>query len=59
MTTERVMFRLLQTPCCSTMLCWVNPRLPSYCSECGKFIYPAIKGCVLLCDDTSTLKYKS
>jgi len=33
---EKVHFRLIQTPCCSSLLCYVNPRLPSYCSECGK-----------------------
>jgi hypothetical protein len=25
------------------MLCWVNPRLPNYCPECGKFIYADLK----------------
>jgi hypothetical protein len=55
-TTERVPFRLLQTPCCSTLLCWVNPRFPSHCPECGKGIYPEIKGCVLQSDENATLK---
>lgn len=37
--TERVAFRLIQTPCCGSLLCWVNPRLPTFCPECGKQIY--------------------
>lgn len=36
MNRERIMFRLLQMPCCGIMLCWANPRLPNYCPECGK-----------------------
>lgn len=40
---EKVLFRLIVTPCCSQMLCWVNPRLPNYCPECGKFIYADLK----------------
>lgn len=34
-THERVKFRLIHTPCCGTLLCWVNPRLPTHCPECG------------------------
>jgi DNA-directed RNA polymerase subunit RPC12/RpoP len=37
-TNERINFRLIQTPCCGTLLCWINPRLPSHCPECGKTI---------------------
>ncbi len=55
-TTEVVPFRLLRMPCCGTLLCWVNPRLPSHCTECGKMIYPEIKSCVLHRDDGATLK---
>jgi hypothetical protein len=42
-TRELVPFRLIQTPCCGTMLCWVNPRLPNYCPECGKHIFRDLK----------------
>lgn len=35
-STERVHFRLFMMPCCGHQLCWVNPRLPSFCPECGK-----------------------
>jgi hypothetical protein len=24
-------------------LCWVNPRLPNYCQECGKYIFRDLK----------------
>jgi hypothetical protein len=56
MTTERVHFRLIQTPCCGTMLCWVNPRFPTYCPECGKQIYLEVKACVMAEDDMATLR---
>lgn len=55
-TTERVHFRFLQAPCCSALLCWVNPRLPNYCPECGTHIFPAIRSCVLNSDDSAFLK---
>lgn len=35
---ERVHFRLMCMPCCGQMLCWVNPRLPMYCPECGRMV---------------------
>lgn len=35
-TNELVIFRLMRMPCCGHMLCWVNPRRPNYCPECGK-----------------------
>lgn len=55
-TTEKVPFRLLRTPCCGSLLCWVNPRLPSYCPECGKGVYPGIKSCVVIRDDDAELR---
>lgn len=55
-STERVMFRLMETPCCHTLLCWVNPRFPNYCPECGKHVYPEIKGCVSVSDKDAILK---
>jgi hypothetical protein len=42
-TRQRVPFRLIVMPCCSTQLCWVNPRLPNYCPECGERAYAALK----------------
>lgn len=35
-THEICHFRLIYTSCCGHLLCWVNPRLPNYCPECGK-----------------------
>jgi hypothetical protein len=40
---QRVHFRLIQMPCCGQALCWVNPRLPNYCPECGKFVFADLK----------------
>lgn len=56
MSTERVPFRLLVTPCCHTLLCWVNPRLPNYCPECGTMVISEIKSCVTLLDENASLK---
>lgn len=55
-TTERVPFRLIQTPCCGTLLCWVNPRLPNACPECGTRIYPQVRSCVLVHDPDAMLR---
>lgn len=41
--SERIHFRLIQTPCCGQLLCWVNPRLPNYCPECSKPIYRLLR----------------
>jgi ribosomal protein S27E len=38
-TNEQVPFRLIACPECNHQMCWVNPRLPSHCPECGKHIY--------------------
>jgi hypothetical protein len=43
MTRERIHFRLIKTPCCGHLLCWVNPRLPNFCPECGKSIYRQLR----------------
>lgn len=58
MTNERVQFRLIQMPCCQFLACWVNPRLPNYCPECGKRVYPEVKSCVLVSDDRATLSHR-
>jgi hypothetical protein len=42
-TTERVPFRLFRMPCCNHHLCWVNPRLPSFCPECGEKCYMKLR----------------
>jgi len=56
--TQKVPFRLIVMPCCNFQACWVNPRFPNYCPECGKFVFPEIKGCVTLLDEGAWLKYK-
>lgn len=40
---ELVKFRLFRMPCCDHLLCWLNPRLPTYCPECGKLIFHEMK----------------
>lgn len=58
---ERVWFRLIHLPCCGHLLCWVNPRLPAYCPECGKQILRQLKAkdttCFHLDDPDTTLTY--
>jgi hypothetical protein len=55
-SNEKVHFRLIQTPCCNTLLCYVNPRLPNFCSECGKSIFRDVKGCILASDEEAWLR---
>jgi DNA-binding CsgD family transcriptional regulator len=45
MKKERIQgyFRYIRCPECETQLCWVNPRLPNYCPECGKHIFLKLK----------------
>lgn len=57
MTTERVHFRLFVMECCNHALCWVNPRPPTYCPECGKFCFPAVRGWATITDDDARLRY--
>jgi hypothetical protein len=59
MSSERVLFRLLVMPCCHHQLCWVNPRLPTYCPECGVCIHATVKESVLIRDERATLRYNS
>ena len=55
-TNELVIFRLIKTPCCGQLLCWVNPRFPNFCPECGSAVYPKIKNCVISQDENAWLK---
>lgn len=54
-TTQLIKFRLIQCPECSHQMCWVNPRLPSYCPMCGVLIYPHVKQHVMVTDDNAEL----
>jgi hypothetical protein len=38
-SNQFIQFRLLQMPCCNVLICWVNPRRPMYCPECGTRIF--------------------
>ena len=42
-TTEIVRFQLFRMPCCSQQLCWVNPRFPNYCPECGASVLSKLR----------------
>jgi hypothetical protein len=52
---ENVHFRLIKTPCCGQLLCWVNPRFPNFCPECGTRIYPDVKQAVIQSDTEAWL----
>lgn len=43
LTTEFIKFRLFNMPCCHIQICWVNPRLPTYCPECGTRVFAKLK----------------
>jgi hypothetical protein len=48
---ERVPFRLIETPCCGLLLCWINPHLPRYCPHCGHGFTDDIRSAVLMNND--------
>jgi hypothetical protein len=56
-THERVVFRVIVMPCCQHILCWVNPRLPTYCPECGKCVVTRVRAAVTFRDDKATLHH--
>lgn len=59
-TNEQIRFRLFLMPCCGQMLCWVNPRLPNYCPECGQLVHAKLKtGNATQMDATAWLKVES
>ncbi len=55
---ERIHFRLIYMECCGHLLCWVNPRFPTHCPECGRLIYPQIRGWVTTEDPNAHLRFK-
>ena len=58
-TTERIRFSLISMPCCGQLLCWVNPRLPNYCPECGKAVWISNnRQHIISQDDEAMLKLK-
>lgn len=38
-SNQSVQFRLLQMPCCHILICWINPRRPMHCPECGERVF--------------------
>jgi hypothetical protein len=58
MALTRADFRYIQMECCYVLLCWVNPRLPSYCPECGTRVYPTVKSWVTYRDEHATIHHK-
>ena len=52
---QRVPFRLISMPCCGFHLCWVNPRMPLFCPECGNAIGIRVRGAVIVEDMKASL----
>lgn len=51
-----VPFRMFHMPCCGHLLCWVNPRKPNYCPECGTHVYRALKSIEPVIDEACILR---
>ncbi len=49
--SEKVQLRLYNMECCGHMLCWVNPRPPTHCPQCGKVVYPQVRGWAVVTED--------
>ena len=58
-TNERIHFRLIHMQCCGQLLCWVNPRFPTHCPECGRTVYPQVKVWVVMQDTNAHLRYNT
>ena len=54
---ERIHFRLLHMECCGHLLCWVNPRFPTHCPECGETVYPQCRSWATVSDPNAHLKF--
>ena len=57
-SNEKVHFRLINMPCCNHLFCNVNHRLPSYCINCGTYIFDKVKENIIISDKEAWLKYK-
>lgn len=53
---EAIKFRLYAMKCCGHMLCWVNPRPPTYCPSCGEHCYPDVNAWARIIVDNALLK---
>lgn len=58
---DKIRFRLFEMPCCGQLLCWVNPRLPNRCPECGDHVLLRLRTGehTKLDDDNAWLRYGS
>lgn len=60
-TNENIRFRLIVCPECTHQMCWVNPRLPNHCPECGKSIFLKLRtdpeSHIKLDNDKATIRY--
>lgn len=54
----RAHFRYINMECCCVMLCWVNPRLPMHCPECGRPVYPQVKSWVTYSDENAYIRHR-
>lgn len=55
---ERVEFKLYRMPCCGHLLCWVNPRKPTFCPQCGEQVFLSLTGdCIMVLDFDAQLTY--
>lgn len=54
---ERIQFRLFRMPCCGQLVCWVNPRSPNHCPECGENVFLTIKQSTIFRDDDAMLTF--
>jgi len=57
--TEKVPFRFIAMECCGHPLCWIGPRLPNHCPECGVPVYPAVRSWITFNDQTAILQYST
>lgn len=57
---EPVPFKLIYTPCCRTLLCFINHRMPNYCSECGERLLALKKNpeAIIFSDDNAWLEHE-
>ena len=59
-SNEYVPFRLFHMPCCGAQICWVNPRLPNHCPECGEPVLIQLKtGSHTLMDSPAWLRIET
>lgn len=56
--TQIVILRVFSMPCCHHQICWVNPRLPTFCPECGARVFDKVREGILFTDDHAILKCK-